>query len=204
MPSTNQQPIAGSRNMGTLAAGERKTIELELTAHQAGRLNVCAMAHADNGLRAEASQEVLVRRANLDVVIMGPPRNYAATGATYKVRIENTGDAMAEDVMAVASLPAGAKYIASTDGGKFDEQRAQVMWRVGSLRPGSIRVLEMQCELHSSGENRVDVQCQASQDLSVAKSVVTVVEALADLKLCLLYTSPSPRDATLSRMPSSA
>ena len=25
-----------------------------------------------------------------------------------------------------------------------------------------------------------------------------------DLKSCLLYTSPSPRDATLSRMPSSA
>ena len=27
---------------------------------------------------------------------------------------------------------------------------------------------------------------------------------LAELKICLLYTSPSPRDATLSRMPSSA
>ena len=26
----------------------------------------------------------------------------------------------------------------------------------------------------------------------------------ADYKICLLYTSPSPRDATLSRMPSSA
>ena len=26
----------------------------------------------------------------------------------------------------------------------------------------------------------------------------------ADLTICLLYTSPSPRDATLSRMPSSA
>ena len=26
----------------------------------------------------------------------------------------------------------------------------------------------------------------------------------AQLQLCLLYTSPSPRDATLSRMPSSA
>ena len=26
----------------------------------------------------------------------------------------------------------------------------------------------------------------------------------ADIKACLLYTSPSPRDATLSRMPSSA
>ena len=28
--------------------------------------------------------------------------------------------------------------------------------------------------------------------------------AMADKKACLLYTSPSPRDATLSRMPSSA
>ena len=27
---------------------------------------------------------------------------------------------------------------------------------------------------------------------------------LGDVKTCLLYTSPSPRDATLSRMPSSA
>ena len=29
-------------------------------------------------------------------------------------------------------------------------------------------------------------------------------EAIAHLQACLLYTSPSPRDATLSRMPSSA
>ena len=32
----------------------------------------------------------------------------------------------------------------------------------------------------------------------------TVVCVVASYKLCLLYTSPSPRDATLSRMPSSA
>ena len=29
-------------------------------------------------------------------------------------------------------------------------------------------------------------------------------EFVANIKACLLYTSPSPRDATLSRMPSSA
>ena len=29
-------------------------------------------------------------------------------------------------------------------------------------------------------------------------------EGVYDIKICLLYTSPSPRDATLSRMPSSA
>ena len=32
----------------------------------------------------------------------------------------------------------------------------------------------------------------------------TFNESIRAVKLCLLYTSPSPRDATLSRMPSSA
>ena len=31
-----------------------------------------------------------------------------------------------------------------------------------------------------------------------------VLGGSGDTKICLLYTSPSPRDATLSRMPSSA
>ena len=38
--------------------------------------------------------------------------------------------------------------------------------------------------------------------LMLKKSLLSLVEG--DTKICLLYTSPSPRDATLSRMPSSA
>ena len=34
--------------------------------------------------------------------------------------------------------------------------------------------------------------------------LVVLTGAPEDFKICLLYTSPSPRDATLSRMPSSA
>ena len=34
--------------------------------------------------------------------------------------------------------------------------------------------------------------------------VVELSKELSDIKPCLLYTSPSPRDATLARMPSSA
>ena len=34
--------------------------------------------------------------------------------------------------------------------------------------------------------------------------VVESTKAASDVYTCLLYTSPSPRDATLSRMPSSA
>ena len=38
----------------------------------------------------------------------------------------------------------------------------------------------------------------------VEKEAKAGVEALSEAYCCLLYTSPSPRDATLSRMPSSA
>ncbi len=183
LPMTSQQQIAGTRNMGSIKAGERKTIELELTAHQAGHLQVKAHAFADNGLRAEVTQDVLVRRASLEVVVMGPPRNYAATLATYKVRLENTGNATAEDATAIASLPPSAVFVNCTDGGKLERDRGQVMWHVGTLRPGAVRVLEMQCELNTAGENRVDIQCHSTHDLSVTKSITTMVEALADLKL---------------------
>ena len=38
----------------------------------------------------------------------------------------------------------------------------------------------------------------------VAAKRVDVIDGYAESLNCLLYTSPSPRDATLSRMPSSA
>ena len=53
------------------------------------------------------------------------------------------------------------------------------------------------------------IQAAASRALEVGTTPAAVLEMLAGLKgeltmPCLLYTSPSPRDATLSRMPSSA
>ena len=39
---------------------------------------------------------------------------------------------------------------------------------------------------------------------SAPEEAESMEEIIADLDSCLLYTSPSPRDATLSRMPSSA
>ena len=44
---------------------------------------------------------------------------------------------------------------------------------------------------------------ETSEDLS-QDVFIKMAESYADRKDCLLYTSPSPRDATLSRMPSSA
>ena len=46
----------------------------------------------------------------------------------------------------------------------------------------------------------MDEPCSALDPIATGR----IEELMQDLKTCLLYTSPSPRDATLSRMPSSA
>ena len=39
---------------------------------------------------------------------------------------------------------------------------------------------------------------------ALSEKIVDVAKSLSMVEICLLYASPSPRDATLSRMPSSA
>ena len=45
---------------------------------------------------------------------------------------------------------------------------------------------------------------EAEQGMNLARNVVFLSDLPHSIGGCLLYTSPSPRDATLSRMPSSA
>ena len=52
-----------------------------------------------------------------------------------------------------------------------------------------------------------DILCEVETDKTAAEIPSTVNGTLTEITApegCLLYTSPSPRDATLSRMPSSA
>ena len=52
--------------------------------------------------------------------------------------------------------------------------------------------------------SRGGVVCGIEEVKSLLASVLPKIDDSAIANVCLLYTSPSPRDATLSRMPSSA
>jgi uncharacterized repeat protein (TIGR01451 family) len=183
LPVAADGGLAGTKQLGTLEAGERRQMKIELIAEQAGRLQIRAQAFADGGLRTEANAEVMVRRGQIELELRAPEIKYAGTAATYELQVVNTGDAIAEDVTLEAQLPLGSDYVARYGEGELDESGRQVTWSIGALRPGAVKELEFQCVLGSAGANQLEITARANSGLIARDTAVTLVEALADLKL---------------------
>ncbi|MDZ4817550.1 MAG: hypothetical protein SGJ20_01105, partial [Planctomycetota bacterium] len=169
--------------IGMIAAGDSKVIEVELTAKQAGKVVIKATALADNGLQADVIEEVLVRRAGLNVEVEGTPAGYTGTTATYQIQVSNPGNATAESVQVFATLPAGAKYVSCSGGGQPSSDGSKVTWTVPMLRAGADSQLELKCVVNTPGTNRLQLESKAAGDISAVADASTKVEALADLKL---------------------
>ncbi|MBA3480242.1 MAG: DUF11 domain-containing protein [Pirellulales bacterium] len=170
--------------VGTLAPGESKKIELELTAREAGELKIQAAATAAGDLKTEAIKMVLCRKAELQVDWRGPDKKYAGAVATYYLRVRNPGTAAAEQVAVKVNLPAGTELIEASEGHEWDADRRVLLWKPAGLEAGAERFMEVQCRMSQPGVNKMELSAQtANGDLSDAKSVPVTVEALADLKL---------------------
>jgi len=183
MPIDGGSQPASQHKLGTILAGDDRVLEIELTARQAGELKIHALASGDGDLRAEISEKVLVRRADIEVAVVGPPMKYAGTMGIYQVQVANSGDATAEDVQVVAALPAGVKHVKPLGRAEYDEAAGQVTWSVGSLRAGQSRQMQVHYMVNSGGSNTLKVAASTKDNLSASGEVTTQVEATADLKL---------------------
>ena len=181
-PLSDPNAAMTKHQIGTLPAGDTKVIEVEMTARQAGKLVIRAQAIADNGLTAEISEEITVRRAALAVNVTGSKNKFTGTAAAYTIHVSNTGDAPAEAVQIAAQIPTGAKFISAANG-QFNADSGKIVWTVPSIRAGGEIALECKCLLMSAGVNQVSVTAAASTDLTATSAAQTQVEALADLKL---------------------
>jgi uncharacterized repeat protein (TIGR01451 family) len=173
-----------SHPLGDLPPGGTQTVEVELTAREAGKMAIKAAATAEGGLKCDASKDVFCRKPELEVDWRGPATKYAGTLATYFFRVRNPGTAPAEDVTLRASLPEGAEFVSASEGQLFDTKAHEVLWRVGTLRPGDDNYMELKCVLKAAGSNQLKITAAtATGTLADTKTAATNVIALADLKL---------------------
>ena len=183
LPLDAESDAAETHTLGSLAAGATKEVELELVARQQGQLKVNIEATADGDLKATVSEEVLVRRAGLQVALEAPKFQYSGALAAYKLTVTNPGDEPAKNVRVTASLPRGATFVSNSADGVYDEAAGQVAWDLKTMQPGQEETLLLRCNLEMSGPNQLVVKAAADGELTASVEEATQVEATADLSL---------------------
>jgi hypothetical protein len=174
------QPI----EVGNLPAGQKKEIPLEVVANQAGEMELKAVASGEGGLTAETAGRILVRKAELELAVEGPPVKYAGTEAAYLVTVTNKGNALAENVNLSIALPSAAKYLGGIDGAATTAS-GELKWKISSLPQGAERQYEVRVHLQAAGLNRLIVQANAAAAGTASQQAETDVQAVSNLKLAI-------------------
>ncbi|MDB2685829.1 hypothetical protein N9Y42_01285 [Mariniblastus sp.] len=176
------EALGGERaTLGVIPPGKEKHFQVELLARAAGELNLVATAAGEGNLKADAERALVVRRAALDIAIVGPPLKYAGGIGKYSITLTNTGDATANELVAAVALPSGVKYLKGIDAVKLID--AGMRWPVGSLATGETRTFEMYCQLDTSGDLQLEVAARGKPELAASSVCKTTVETVADLVL---------------------
>jgi uncharacterized repeat protein (TIGR01451 family) len=175
--------VPASHKIGLLSAGEEKTLDVELTARQAGKLTMRAEVCADGGIRAELAEKVLVRRAGLKINLDGPKAQFVGTVATYAVRVRNPGTAPAHNVNFSIALPAGAKYLSGIDRARVDAAGGKLQWTIETLGPDVEQSFLLKCRLGAAGMSRMRLIATADDDLAASAEAVVQVDGVANLTM---------------------
>ena len=185
MPLNSGDNQSVTHKLGTLAAGDQRTIEVELTARQSGKVKIRVEASGDGGAHVELAESVIVHRGALRVEVDGPAIQFVGTPASYSITVTNPGDATARNVKLTAKLPTGMKFVSGSGGAAADSATdgGHVRWTLDRLEPGERKTLEMKCTLAVSGPNRLEIDSAADDELVASTEAVTRVEATADLRL---------------------
>jgi uncharacterized repeat protein (TIGR01451 family) len=187
---------AASHRLGTVPAGGKKVVEVELTARQTGSLTIKVDARSDGGFEAHLAEQVLVRRAELKVEVEAPRMQFVGAEMGYKIHVRNTGNAAAKNVKLAAVLPLGMKFVAATKGGRLSQAGSEVGWTLAALPPAGEENLTMTCILEQSGPHRLRVASSGDGELAASGEALTQVEAVADLRLDVVDpTGPVAVDA---------
>jgi uncharacterized repeat protein (TIGR01451 family) len=173
--------VPASHKVGILAAGEEKSLDVELTARQSGTLTIQAEARGDNGAKADLEEKVLVHRAALKLDVEGPRVQFVGSVANYNVRIRNTGTAVARNVHFTILLPNGAKYISGVDGIHRSPTQNKLEWILESLSADVEQNFTLRCALGAPGLGKARVYVVADDDLMTSAETIVQIDSVANL-----------------------
>ncbi|MFW6124593.1 MAG: CARDB domain-containing protein, partial [Pirellulales bacterium] len=174
--------------IGTLAPGESRTLELEMLAGRPGPVENVLVVRGDGKLRAEHRTQWEVIAPALEVNVDGSHRRFLERQAVYELAVSNPGTAPAHQVQLVAHLPEGLKYVSANNAGHYDESTRAVSWRLKELpvrESGTVELVTMpvqpgQYELHVEGAARGEVETSRRHPVQI-EGVAAIMYEVRDV-----------------------
>jgi uncharacterized repeat protein (TIGR01451 family) len=148
----HEQGSAVETELGSLAAGETKTITLRTTAVKGGRQVNEATAIGDDGLKATAQAAVLVTEPALLLRKTGPRQRFVNREAEFDLEVSNAGTGPAANVRVVDTLPPELDFVTAAEGGVYDAAARTVTWDVGRLNAGQRKGLSVKVLAKGPGD----------------------------------------------------
>ena len=194
--------------VGTLEPGDQRTIPIVFDILSSGRHCYDLNVTADGGHSARAKECIDASpsaSSTVDVELLGQRRVERGDEVLIRTNVTNNGNVPLDNVTLTNRFSDSIEPSRVTEqfehrwlGANADE----LIFNLGRLDPGQSKIVEVYYNaLTEDGDAFTEVTASAPNLSPITRKYDMRVELPGT---CLLYTSPSPRDRTRSRMPSSA
>jgi uncharacterized repeat protein (TIGR01451 family) len=170
-----------SLDLPPLAPGEKKVVRLPMLAKSTGSFPCEINFDAGHGLTKSESVTVSVVEPKLALAFEGPKNRYLGRKAAYSLKVSNSGDASATNVVVSQIIPAGFQFIASEPRAEFDPTGRTVKWAVGEVLPGEAKEVKLELMPTTAGDHAHIAVASGAHGLKAEKMVSTKVEGIAAL-----------------------
>jgi len=167
--------------IGTLAPGQSKKVNLNLAAAQIGRFRNTILVSGQGGLHAEHQIDMEVIAPQLTLASEGPNRRFLKRNATHVFSIRNTGTAIATNLDLVAKLPRGVKFVSANNQGQYDPGSNAVYWSLDRLNVAQAVSVQLTTAPVEVGEQNIEFVATADLDQKVTFRQPLLVEDLVEL-----------------------
>lgn len=171
-----------TKNIGDLAAGESQSVDFNVKAQKTGTYQNSAVAMGAGDLRAESNTtKTVVRQPVLKIAKEGPGKRFLDQHITYKIMVQNTGDAPAENTRVKDEVPEYTEFVSASQGGTLSGNT--VMWNLGTLDPGESQELQMTLRAAGMGTARNTAMAEAVCAEDVSASAETKISGISAILL---------------------
>lgn len=181
IPEGLSHPAGGELEyeVGDLAAGEVREVQLTLKAERAGQYANAITARGEGEAHAEATSQVEVVAPALAVDLAGGMRRYLERPAKFTLSVTNEGTAAARQLELEAQLPSGMEFVEATNYGQYDQQSHTIRWSLEELPARQAGSVELTLRPIAEGEQKIVLRGSAEPLAKVEKELVVAVEGIA-------------------------